>query len=430
VRFELLYFFLVFVASLGMAFVFVSPSKKAKKWQMYFLKTAALSLPLTTLSYVVGVWCVQMYRVYPRCDVGIMYKGAASSGTPYLEVWINQSPIFFALSRALMLAIGFSLSCFKNIIYCGNYISLTVVIICLVFCYLKLKRKDGISALTTISFLSVLLAGVLLVTRNFAVGNWNIWLAGPVTFYLVTAWLPEKKWRDFLGGMALGFAFMIKPYLLMVLLFLFFSFWRNGWQNKKFFAFWGVVTVGVVGFFSSLMVPGIGVETYRQFVFEVSPHLYEDLSLYNGLWIENLSLLKYLPIHLGQTIGLMIILVLCLIAFLASKKSDNELPWFFVTLLFSPIIWMEHLMGIFPAFLFLLMGKKREVEQIVNCGVIVTLVFFASVIKIQVIVNVCLLFLWVGEVFPVFSKFETKIYSRIEKVLGYSPAPASVIEVY
>ncbi len=72
----------------------------------------------------------------------------------------------------------------------------------------------------------------------------------------------KNKWVEFGGGMALGIGFMMKPYLAVALAFIFFSAWRR----RSFHGIGGVITAGILGFFGSLMAPGIDLDAYWSFL--------------------------------------------------------------------------------------------------------------------------------------------------------------------
>ena len=97
-------------------------------------------------------------------------------------------------------------------------------------------RKYGRpTSLVVISCLSVCIAALIPICRNIELGNNNIWVAGFVGLHLLSFGFSGNKWTDFLGGAALGIAFMIKPYLLLVLVFI-------GYQSWLFLDAEGTVT--------------------------------------------------------------------------------------------------------------------------------------------------------------------------------------------
>jgi len=391
-RYDLLFFLVAYLF-----FVSFTPLYRKVLSEKPIVAVILLVCPVFFISMVVYRWGQLMLDVSCKIDSALMYVGVTAQATPYLSSVQVDSPTFFAFMRfALSLGDG-SLALYQRILDVGNYISLAVIFGSLIpAIYVLLKKKAGHSALSIVSLFTVSVVGLLLAFRNMELANTNIWVAGFLALYLMSVYFSSGKLADFLGGMALGVAFMIKPYFLLVFIFLFFS----SWESKRFGRLAGVIAAGVLGFFGSMMVSGIGLDTYRQFLFEVTDTLYHHETYYKNLFSYNLSLLKYLPIHLLGAVSMLCILIFSFIAYFAAKNSEgNEIPWFFITLLPFPIIWDAHLMGIFPAFLFFLLQKK-DAEQVFISAAFVCVIFFSAVIKIPIVPNALLFALWAREIFP------------------------------
>jgi len=345
------------------------------------------------MAMIIGTWGMGMLQTAGKIDAVRMYLGVSAEGMPYVEGPKDvQTPIFFAFARSALSLTDGSLASYIKMVNILSYLSLSVVLACVLCAALFAKRKGRSSLSGAVPLLCVCIAGLLPAFKNIEVGNLNIWVAGLVAIHLLTVHLTEDRLINFLGGAALGAAFMIKPYLIIVLAFLLFSSFRN----KRFAQLAGLVTAGILGFFASLMVQGIDLDTYRYFLFDARRNIY-------FLWpkhSQNLSLLKWVPKQFFGIAGLISILALTGLAFLDSRRpKSKEVYWFFVTLLPFPIIWGAHLMGIFPAFAFLLLERDEE-EQILISAAAALVVFISIVMTTPMILNALLLALWAWGVRP------------------------------
>ncbi len=363
--------------------------------------------PLLALCFVVWVgfsWGVRhTLSISGTIDHGLLFKGTVAEANPYVDKAQVSTPALYAFLRFVVLGIGDgSLETLKKMINFTSYFLLGIMIVCIVTgASVYIKRKGPPSMLSASAFLCICAIGMIPVTRNIEVGNVNIWPASLVSIYLLCWYVSENKWVDFFGGMFLGLAFILKPYFLVALVFLFFfSVWRG-----SFHAIAGVITAGVIGFFGSLMVPGIDFDAYRIFLTKV-PKRFVDES--NQTTLNNLSLIQFVPYSMKRAVTPLALLGLSAAALIAAKKSERKdvMPWFFITNLSFPIIWGEHLTAVIPASLFLIFSKE-EWERVVICVFVVFLTFFAGVTKAPLIVNLLLLGLWLWQVVPTFLKKES-----------------------
>jgi len=353
-----------------------------------------LILPSYFLGLIVFGWGRQMLQVHSRIDGTLAYPGVVSEGSPYVGLMQDQTPTFFAFMRFMINQGDGSLALYGHVVDWINALSLAAIVVCFAAAILIVRRDARFSPVSVASLASLCIAGMLPLVRNIEVGNANIWVAAFVALHLLAVRISRDKTTDFLGGAALGVAFMIKPYLFLVLVFLFFSSLRK----REFAVVLGVIAAGACGFGCSLLVPGIGLDTYRQFIFEVSRTVYFHGAYHEGLSDINLSLLKYVPTHMVGGVSALITGTFGVLAFIASKKGKcSETPWYFITLFPYPIMWEQHLMGIFPAFFFLFL-EKEKLEQVVLCAMVATLMFFSCVIMTPLIPNILLFGLWLWNV--------------------------------
>jgi len=368
------------------------------------LRWAAVIFPLIALCFVTGVgfsWGVQhTLSVGGTIDHGLLFRGTVAETNPYVNEAQVSTPALYAFLRLVVVEFGDgSLENHKNVINFTSYFCLGIMIVCVTIgAIVYLKRKGPPSVLSASAFLCICAIGMIPVTRNIEVGNVNLWPASLVSIYLLCWYVSENKWADFFGGFSLGTAFVLKPYFLVVLIFLFFF---SGWR-RNLYVVAGAITAGVLCFLGSLMVAGIDLDAYITFITEVPKHF---VSEENQMTSNNLSLIQYVPHSLKRLIACLALLGLGVAAFFASKRSEREdvMSWFFVTNLSFPVIWSEHLTALIPAALFLIM-RKKEWERVVICVFVVFLTFFAGVSKQPVPVNVLLLLLWMWQVKTVFLK--------------------------
>ena len=217
-RYDLLFFLVAYLF-----FVSFTPLYRKVLREKPIVAVILLVCPVFFISMVVYRWGQLMLDVSCKIDSALMYVGVAAQATPYLSSVQVDSPTFFAFMRfALSLGDG-SLALYQRILDVGNYISLVVIFGSLIpAIYVLLKKKAGHSALSMVSLFTVSIVGLLLAFRNMELANTNIWVAGFLALYLMSVYFSSGKLADFLGGMALGVSFMIKPYFLLVFIFIFF----------------------------------------------------------------------------------------------------------------------------------------------------------------------------------------------------------------
>ncbi len=405
-RYDALMFLMAYLFFIGLVpFEHRIPDKKA-------LKALLLILPLFFLAKLVWFWGSHLLSVTSQMDATLMYIGVPGSGTPYLSSVQIETPTYFAFMRfATNLGNG-SLETYKTVVRVGSYLALVVTFLSFLFAAVHWRQSGHRqSSASVVCMLSVCIAGLLPIFRNLELVNTNIWVTGFVALYLLCAQASAKKSAHFLGGFSLGVAFMIKPYLPVVLAFLLFSNWRKRQYSQGV----GLVSAGISGFLLSLLVPGIGLDTYAQFLSEVRQTIYFHRVYYVGLYLNNLSLLKYLPLHLIDKVSMLLLLSFGAAAFFLSKRPGATiLPWFFVTLFPFPIMWEEHLAGIFPAFFFFVLQQNPKRQAGIS-AMVVCLVFFSSVIKIPLIPNALLLLLWLCDILPVLGKRDDVVSGDSQK---------------
>jgi len=362
----------------------VLPYKKLmpKRTAMYVM----MLLPLVFLGNIVVTWGGHMLRISNHVDAHLAYEGIENNGTPYVGPKQNQTPTYFAFARFVLRYGDGSFEAYDKIVLMMNYFSLGLLVGCILLAVFSYFRdQESLSEPTLVALGTVFMAGMLPAVKNLYLANINILVAPLVAFYLYMARTFKNDRADFIGGIALGIAFMIKPYLLFVLIYLFFL----GLRRKKPYVLIGLVTAGIAGFLASLLVSGIGVGTYKEFLFKTVGGRHYGI---------NLSLLKYFPAYTAKITGatsLIVLSIFSVVAFFLSKKNrGGELPWFFVTLLLFPILWEEHLMGIFPAFIFLILSREREWEQLLISAVASCLILFSSLMKVPLALNALLFGLW------------------------------------
>lgn len=396
-------FVLFFLATMSLA-----PVYKKKAGESDTIRKIAVIwpwVPVTFVAVISLVWGMHTLRVWEKADRDLMFIGTSAQGNPYIvDNQTVDSPTFFAFARFIVYGLGDGTKdTYERLIDTANYLFLVVMVAAIGLAVISHIKKEGPpSSLSVSCFLCICLIGVLPLTRNIELANTNIWPAGLGAIFLLSIYLSEKKWTDFLGGMALGLAFMIKPYLFLVLVFFFFSEWRR----KSYYGIGGIVTAGILGFCGSLMVQGIDIDAYYTFLTKVPKLLTGEEYHYQRSHL-NLSMIQYVPFSIKRLVSTLAVLGFGLVAFFSSKNSGKKdiVPWFFVANISLPLLWYEHLMGIFPAFLFFLLNKK-EWEQVLTCMAVVTLVFFASITKIPVLVSALLLGLWLWRILPSFQKKE------------------------
>ncbi|RJR31682.1 hypothetical protein C4569_01870 [Candidatus Parcubacteria bacterium] len=378
----LIVYFYVMISMLAFycAFIYFGSNrqKKMEKVILYFFPL----LPIFFLFLISWRWSMMTLQVPALTDIYHCYRGIADPvSTPYRDVWQVESPTFFALMRAILFFTGDSLESYARVIKFGNWMSLSVFSICLVI-YLRKIRPNGFAQWLNLTFELMFygLCGLMLFARNYQCGNFNCLTMGFVgIFILVYRIGTNNKILSATGGMALASAIMLKPYYLMVLIILtaMSAVLRKSKGRFSYMAYaaWAWL---VLGGCLSLLAPGIDVSTYFDFL-RSADALYHSLDFQVGLFEVNNSLIKYISWGLKKPVSLMIF-ILCssfLIYLLRKKRPCGLIPIFFLTQLYLPVFWQEHLMGIFPAVFFLMSGK-REARKFIIMGFVATLVFFAS----------------------------------------------------
>ncbi len=402
-RYEIAIFFGAYIFFFPFLFFYGKTGSKA-------VRIILSALPLCFLSMIVFLWGGHMLRVGSLCDAGFMYVGAASRTTPYLSNLQAEAPTYFAFMRFLLNRGDGSLRQYQNIVGILNWCFGAAIAVSLILAVNYYFKKGRLSPVGLVSLASIVIIGLLPFMRNVELGNTNIWVGGLVALHLSAVRLSKKVGVRFLGGAALGLAFMVKPYLLLVLIFLLFTAARK----RNWSAFGGVVATCALGFLASLLVEGIDLTTYYDFVSHAPATLYYHSK---NLYSVNLSLLKYAPLEAVGTINILGILLFGIVALIVSKNPESDgLPWFFVALLPFPIMWEEHLMGIYPAFFFSVLEKEKP-KQLMMAATVVTLIFFSSVIKIPLIPNISLLILWAWELR---TEFHMRQAAAVNVVLGAS----------
>ncbi len=368
--------------------VMVIPYKKLMTNKV--IRYIMMLVPLIFLGNIVLTWGGLMLRTASHVDAHLAYDGIAAEGTPYIGPKQNQTPTFYAFTRFLSSFGDGSFEAYDRWLLLTNYLCLGLLaggIVLAVVGYFK--EQENISGPTLIALASAFMAGMLPAAMNLHLANINIVVGALVAFYLYITRTFRNDRADFIGGMALGTAFMIKPCILFVLIYLFFL----GLRRKRVYVLAGIVTAGAAGFMASLLAPGIGISAYGDYLGKVSETTYSILrKSYYGI---NLSLMKYLPTGIAKAVIIACVIGSAVTAFFLTKKNrGGELPWFFLTLLPFPILWEEHLMAIFPAFIFLILSKEKDGEQIMVSAVASSLILFASLLKVPLVVNALLLGLW------------------------------------
>jgi len=386
---------LVFKKALEMS---ASAGTNDEKLPDKLLRWATIIFPVVALCSVVWIsfsWGVQhTLSVRGTIDHGLLFRGTVAETNPYVDKAQVSTPGLYAFLRLVVVELGDGrIETHKKIINFASYFCLGIMAVCVIMGVSAYLRKKGLpSVLSASAFLCICAIGAIPVTRNIEVGNVNLWSASLVSIYLLCWCVSENKWTDFFGGLFLGTAFVLKPYFLVVLIFLFFF---SGWR-RNFYGVAGVITAGILCFFGSLMVAGIDLDAYITFITKVPKHFVNEG---NQMTSNNLSLIQYVPYSLKRVVTPLALLGLGVMAFFASKRAKREdvMSWFFVTNLSFPIIWGEHLTAVIPASLFIVLSKK-EWERVVICVFVVLLTFFAGVSKSPVLVNVLLISLWIWQV--------------------------------
>jgi len=351
------------------------------------LATVFAVLALLFSGWIVYEWGGHMLSVMSEFDGRRMYMGISKEGLPYAAgLKDDQTPTFWAFGRTILGLTDGSFSSYQRILSILNYGGLVVIAICVAAVSLYARKEGSISSLSVISLVGVYVAGLLPAFRNIEVGNTNIMVAALASIFVASVHLSRSNVGDVLGGIALGAAFMIKPYLLIVLVFVLFS----SLTKKRLGHLAGLIIAGSLGFLTSLMARDIGLDTYIYFLTVARKLIYYHWSSHP----LNLSLLRQAPVHMLGMASAVAILFFSIFAVLDSRKPGSTvLYWFFPALLPFPILWDAHLFGVFPAFLFFLSGKG-ESEQVIVWAVAVTLIYCSCVVTIPLMVNILLLGMW------------------------------------
>jgi hypothetical protein len=308
------------------------------------LRWATIIFPLVALCFVVWIgfsWGVRhTLSVRGTIDHGLLFTGTVAEASPYVDEDQVSTPGLYAFLRLVVVEFGDgSMETHKNMIDYTSYFCLGVMVVCIVLgASVYLGRNGPPSVLSASAFLCICAIGMIPVTRNIEVGNVNLWPAALVTICLLCWYVSGNRWADFLGGLCLGTAFALKPYFLVVLIFLFFF---SGWRRSPY-GIAGVITAGILCFLGSLMVPGIDLDAYRTFITEVPKHFVAEE---DQMTSKNLSLIQYVPYSSKRLVSLLALLGFSAAALFASKRAEREdvISWFFITNLYLPIIWSEHL---------------------------------------------------------------------------------------
>lgn len=354
------------------------------------VKYIMMLLPLIFLGNIVFMWGQHMLIMASHVDAHIAHDSISVDGTPYFGAKQNQTPTFYAFARFVTSFGDGSFEAYDRLVLLTNYFCSAFLVGCILLAVVGyLKDQEVISGPTLVALGSAFMAGMLPAFMNLHLANINIIMGTLVAFYLYITRTFKNDRADFIGGMALGIAFMIKPYILLALIYLFFL----GLRRKRTYVLVGIVTAGAAGFVASLFAPGIGISAYGDYLGKTVETTYSLLR--EGYYTINLSLMKYFSTGIAKFVSSACIIGSAVIAFFLTKKNrGGELPWFFVTLLPFPILWEEHLVAIFPAFIFLILSKEREWEQILISAVASSLILFATLLKVPIIVNAVLFGLW------------------------------------
>jgi hypothetical protein len=343
------------------------------------------------VAYLSYTWAIShSLRINGRIDQALLYQGSAAGGTPYVNNAQVSSPVLYAFLRLLVVKLGdgsFETQQMRLTLLSILCASLLLVCIFLAM-YQQLKNQEKPSALKAAAFFSVCAIGMVPASRDIALGNVNIWVASLVVVYLFLWNTSNASRANFAGGLFLGIAFMFKPYLLLVLVFLFFfCMW-----NRNFSTLCGLAVGTGTCFFASFLISGIGIDSYRIFFIEIPRQF---LNQHTQLTTNNLSLTQYVPQLWKGAVAPIGFSALSLVALMASKRSQREdvMVWFFITNLCYPIIWPEHLTAIIPAALFLIL-KKDEKTSVIMAAVVVYAMFFAGIWKFPPLVAMPLIFAW------------------------------------
>jgi hypothetical protein len=391
---------IVFVIFIFAAFFLRKNAEKHPSFKVISAVLAFTAVYLVAWAYI--LWGTNILSINSKIDGRLMFIGTAATGTPYVDNQSVDAPTYYAFCRFVVYVLGDGeFADYRLLLDRMNCFGLLSMVVCTIIAVgVHIKRYGRPSALSVAAFLSVCCAAIIPVTRNIEVGNTGLWPAGFIAIYLLCLYVSKSRWVDFVGGMALGMGFMLKPNLILVLVFL----CVFALRGRVVYGMAGIIVSGVLGFLGSLMVPGIDLDTYSDFVTKV-PNL-----LVVGHYQRthyNLSLLQYVPQALKRVLTPLAILGFGAVAFFTSKKAEREdiLPWFFVTVLPFPIVWGMHFMAWFPAFLFFLFYKK-ESEQVVVAAAAVLLVFFGLISEAPLVVNALLISLWLWQLYLMFLREE------------------------
>jgi hypothetical protein len=355
-------------------------------------------LPIWFVGWISLPFSNHALSVSGKIDSALIYGGATADGAPYTDPAQVSSPTLFAFCRFLLTFGDGSIETFKRLIFWGNWLSLLCIAICIVLAfYIHVKRAGFPSELSIVSLLCIIIASIAPIAMIINVGNVGIFASVFVFLYMLCRYASTSKWANLGGGIALGISFMIKPYLLVAIVFIFFSALRK----RDFYGVGGVITAGIVGFFCSLMVSGIDLDAYWLFLTKVPEVLTSELVQEH--WIDNRSLIIYVPAEFKKIASLCGLLGFCAVAYFASRRpQSDETPWFFITIVPLPLMWGTYILGApLPAIVFLFF-KMTERERLVLCASTVSLAYFSIIYPIPVIVNALLLGLWLWQILPLF----------------------------
>ncbi|RJR31683.1 hypothetical protein C4569_01875 [Candidatus Parcubacteria bacterium] len=331
-----------------------------------------LSMPFVFICYISILWSI-VIMTEPPVDLGLMFPGVKNNGTPYRSPWQAEVLTFFASVRYLMyLCKNNSAEFYARIIRFGNYLSLTIFA-ALFFFYVRKYKWNLTGAMFVVC---VLTAGSMLVIKNIQLGNTNLWLAGLVMFFL-TSHLYQNRVFDVTAGISLATAIMIKPYLVIPAFFILFKTVLDRGKGKFSRQFYGALIWGSIVCFGIILIPDISWKNYWEFFGAVS-NLYTLPEFQNKLFYLNNSMIKYAGDFTRITSALTgFAFVILTYIFCRCRNMMNVIPFFFITQMFLPIFWQEHLMGVFPAFLCLFKGRGDRREALLMM-LVVSLIVIAT----------------------------------------------------
>jgi hypothetical protein len=377
------------VSSIFLLFFAMVIEKYAKEKQdkkLGYISVAMMGLAVYFICYTSLAWFGHAARVSGNMDIHLMYRGVAAEGSPYVRHTTVDSPTFFSLARFFTSVLGDGgKEAYSKFIRWGQYISLGIMLVCLtaaIISYVKSETKSwfGVASALCVCFIFLIPIGL-----DIGLGNTNVLATAGVVVYFALNYLSKRKLARFLSGVALGIAFMIKPHLFLVLVFLFCS----AFKRKEYYIVGGVVTIGILGFLGSLAVPGIDVGAYIDFLSKNPDWLTNQRYRNNE---GNLSLICYVPIEKARIVSTLCVLGFAVLAILTSmKKKIDEIPWFFITVVPLPVFWGAYIMtNVLPTAFFMILNREKK-EQFVFCVLAMVLVYSSTIYNLAVLTNLILI---------------------------------------